>query len=96
VVDTLETAVAMGVSVPEPAGGAPGWARPFDALLARWTPLTAALNELNRSMGQPDLYPFVLPPPAVEKLRFVPRGGLGPGTPAAPAARGAPRIRIGL
>ena len=22
-------------------------------------------------MGQPDTYPFVLPPPAIEKLRFV-------------------------
>jgi hypothetical protein len=36
-------------------------------------PLTIALNSLNRSMGQPDLYPFVLSPPALEKLAFVHR-----------------------
>jgi len=29
------------------------------------------LNELARSMGQSDLYPFVLPRPAVAKLHFV-------------------------
>ena len=30
-----------------------------------------ALNSLNRSMGQPDLYPFVLEPLIVGKLAFV-------------------------
>jgi len=29
------------------------------------------LNELSRSMGQPDYYPFVLPRAAVGKLQFV-------------------------
>jgi hypothetical protein len=29
------------------------------------------LNNLNRGMGLQDAYPFVLPPPAIEKLRFV-------------------------
>jgi hypothetical protein len=33
--------------------------------------LTIALNSFNRSMGLPDLYPFVLADPAVEKLRLV-------------------------
>ena len=33
--------------------------------------LLFAVNELNRSMGNDDLYPFVLPPIAVEKLRFM-------------------------
>jgi hypothetical protein len=28
-------------------------------------------NELARSMGQPDFYPFVLSKPAVAKLQFV-------------------------
>jgi hypothetical protein len=68
---TLETAEAVGIraapsceaaSLPDPV---------FDDLLACWNPLTEALNELNRSMGLPDLYPFVLSPPAVDKLRFV-------------------------
>jgi hypothetical protein len=26
---------------------------------------------LNRSMGEPDLYPFVLDPPVIDKLRWV-------------------------
>ena len=43
----------------------------FDDLVRAWVPLTIALNSLNRSMGLPDLYPFVLPEPAVEKIRFV-------------------------
>lgn len=29
------------------------------------------INHLNRKEGRPDLYPFVLPPPALEKLRFI-------------------------
>ncbi|HSK40759.1 MAG TPA: putative zinc-binding metallopeptidase, partial [Arenibaculum sp.] len=36
-----------------------------------WLPLAFAVNSLNRSMGQPDLYPFVLSPAAVDKLAFV-------------------------
>ncbi|HAB17460.1 MAG TPA: hypothetical protein DCE44_13540, partial [Verrucomicrobiales bacterium] len=43
----------------------------FLALLNSWVELTAVLNELSRSMGQPDLYPFVLSKPAVKKLHFV-------------------------
>ena len=41
------------------------------ALIDAWLPLTFAVNSLNRSMGQPDLYPFVLSPPAIDKLGFV-------------------------
>jgi len=29
------------------------------------------MNNLNRGMGLPDAYPFVLSPPAIEKLRFI-------------------------
>jgi hypothetical protein len=29
------------------------------------------LNQINRSMGQPDLYPFVLAPAVIRKLSFV-------------------------
>jgi hypothetical protein len=36
-----------------------------------WLPLTFALNNLNRCMGQPDLYPFIISPPVVEKLAFI-------------------------
>ena len=37
-------------------------ARNFDRLVQAWLPLTVAVNSLNRSMGQPDLYPFALSP----------------------------------
>ncbi|HEU0123633.1 MAG TPA: putative zinc-binding metallopeptidase [Bryobacteraceae bacterium] len=37
----------------------------------RWCAITLALNELNRSMGQPDFYPFVLSAPVVQKLQLV-------------------------
>ena len=43
----------------------------FDALIAAWLPLTSAVNSLNHSMGLPDLYPFVLAPKVMGKLRFV-------------------------
>jgi hypothetical protein len=43
----------------------------FLSFLNAWIELSAVLNELSRSMGQPDLYPFALPRPAVAKLHFV-------------------------
>lgn len=43
----------------------------LDALIQAWLPLTYAVNSLNHSMGQPDLYPFVLSPTVIGKLRFV-------------------------
>jgi hypothetical protein len=43
----------------------------FDTLLEDWIPLTCALNSINRGMGLSDLYPFVIAPAVVEKLRFV-------------------------
>jgi hypothetical protein len=79
-VDTLETAQSFGVALkPQPVGGAtsePVAARRvhferFDDLIAAWVPLTVALNSLNRSMGLPDVYPFVLAERVIEKLKFV-------------------------
>ena len=43
----------------------------FDQLIANWLPVTYALNSLNRSMGHIDLYPFVLSPAVLEKMKFV-------------------------
>jgi hypothetical protein len=43
----------------------------FDDVIAHWLELSYALNQINRSMGQPDLYPFVLAPTALRKLAFV-------------------------
>jgi hypothetical protein len=77
--DTSQTAAAYGVELhgpAVPAGGAfaaaprddPG---SFDEIIAGWLSLSYALNAINRSMGREDLYPFVLAPAVVEKLRFV-------------------------
>jgi hypothetical protein len=70
--DTLDTAAAFGFA---PAAatfdrrnlGPSG----FDALIDMWLPLAWALNMVNRSMGRDDLYPFVLAPKVLEKMRFV-------------------------
>ncbi len=81
IVDTLETAYSFGLSLNVPFWG-PGslqmqanfdpYQHPdFDRILTTCLPLTLAVNSLNRSMGQPDLYPFVLPDPVVTKLRYV-------------------------
>jgi hypothetical protein len=40
-------------------------------LVGDWVPLTFAVNGLNRSMGQRDIYPFVLSAQAVQKLGFI-------------------------
>jgi hypothetical protein len=83
--DTLGTARSFGVDLrPRVAGNSRGnettelavRARridfdDFDDLMAAWPPLTVALNAFNRSMGLADSYPFVLPEPAIEKIRFV-------------------------
>ncbi len=81
IVDTLETADAFGLRVHPRAGRNPGLEmaidfdpyrqQEFEALLGAWLPLTYAVNSLNHSMGQPDLYPFVLTPTVIGKLRFV-------------------------
>lgn len=43
----------------------------FDEVIAAWSELVVALNSINRSMGLSDLYPFVLSPAVVAKLRFI-------------------------
>jgi hypothetical protein len=40
-------------------------------LCANWFPVTFVLNNLNRSMGLPDGYPFVLSAEVINKLRFI-------------------------
>ena len=36
-----------------------------------WIELTGVLNEMSRSMGEHDFYPFVLTTPVVAKLHFI-------------------------
>lgn len=83
--DTVDTALSFGLrgdglmvemqpfgpealDVPDDPGAAP-----FLGLVNAWMGLSTLLNELSRSMGQPDFYPFVLSQPAVAKLHFVHR-----------------------
>jgi hypothetical protein len=80
-VDTLETANAFGVkvrhrffndqSITSEIDFDPHQESDLDRLITAWLPLTFAVNSLNRSMGQPDLYPFVLSPAVIGKLAFV-------------------------
>jgi hypothetical protein len=81
IIDTLEIAASFGISVDPDNTANNGSAKifsiafdeqmDFDTLLASWIPLTCALNSINRGMGLSDLYPFVIPPAVVEKLRFI-------------------------
>jgi hypothetical protein len=43
----------------------------FDTVVAAWLPFTFAMDGVNRAMGVRDLYPFILSPAVIEKIRFV-------------------------
>lgn len=64
IVDALDTAYTHGVIATRPAGD------DFAAWLAAWRPLSVTLNELNRSVGLSDAYPFVVNDAVAQKLRF--------------------------
>jgi hypothetical protein len=77
-VDTLETAGSFGLAVAPKPSKALRARIDFDAhragmkqLIEAWIPLTFAANSMNRSMGLPDLYPFVLSTTAIAKLTFI-------------------------
>jgi hypothetical protein len=67
--DTIDTAARRGLVGAD--------LRQFDSfsqlVRAVWIPLALALNQINRSMGRDDLYPFVIPPVVLGKLDFVAR-----------------------
>jgi hypothetical protein len=82
VMDTLETAYSFGLRINPVAvsrvemlvaefGVDPFKVKNFQRLIDLWIPLTIASNSLNRSMGQPDFYPFVVSPAVIKKLNFV-------------------------
>lgn len=43
----------------------------FSVTIDHWIPLASMLNNLNRAMGHPDAYPFILTPQVIEKLAFI-------------------------
>jgi hypothetical protein len=98
-VDTLGTARSLGLDGRRLAQGydrfdaaTVGGDAAFARLLDEWVGLTAALNELSRSMGVADFYPFVLSDAVARKLQFVHRvvaaagraGGTGDGRARTP------------
>jgi len=83
IADTVDTAISFGIDtarvelVTDPFAPADLWqpehegAASFLLFINGWVRLTNVLNELARSMGQPDYYPFILPGAAVAKLQFI-------------------------
>ena len=76
IVDTLHTARAFGMDLRQGGSAGPPVPDPYEAsdlpsIVQAWVPLTFAMNNLARSMGQADLYPFVLTPPVIGKLAFI-------------------------
>ena len=43
----------------------------FDVIVNTSVPLSYAVNSINRAMGVPDVYPFVISPGVVEKMKFI-------------------------
>ncbi|MEO5915124.1 MAG: putative zinc-binding peptidase [Luteolibacter sp.] len=74
IMDTLETAATEGLIIQHaqdqtivlaPLG------RPFSDIAAQWLDVSVLLNGLNRSMGLPDPYPFVLAETVIQKLTLI-------------------------
>jgi hypothetical protein len=80
-VDALETAGAAGLALRPKRSDEPRMQPPpdplnprhrdFDAMIESWVSLTYVLNNLNRGLGLPDSYPFILSNAAIGKLRFI-------------------------
>ena len=81
IMDTLEMARAFSLHVEPRIDGSgeleanidfnPYRMKDFTNIVDNWLPMSFALNSINRCMGQPDFYPFILSPPAIAKLQYV-------------------------
>ena len=80
IVDTVEMAAAFGVQARVDgqsadlslrSGFVPYTAPDAQTIVDNWVPLASMLNNLNRAMGHPDAYPFVLTPQVIDKLGFI-------------------------
>jgi hypothetical protein len=81
ILDTLEMAGAFNVTIHPKveSGGSLDVVADFDPyadvdfsrVIDTWIPLSNALNCLNRTMGQVDLYPFILSPAMVVELSAI-------------------------
>lgn len=83
IVDTLEMAAAFSLHVQPRLDRTgqleatidfdPYTVKDFKDISDSWVPMSFALNSINRCMGQPDFYPFILSPAVIAKLEFVHR-----------------------
>lgn len=74
IVSTLDSAASLPLSLGEREQQTlqdPYLERDFEALLSSWNPVAYSMNELNRSMGLSDAYPFHLMQAVKGKLHFV-------------------------
>lgn len=83
IIDSLDTAMAHGLDADDLEMDIKPFTRadlydPEDPnaegvvlLLNAWVELVTVLNEISRSMGHPDFYPFALPREVVRKLHFI-------------------------
>lgn len=81
IMDILETAHYSNISIDRTVSGIDNYietsipnpyiTRNFKILHEASVILTTAVNSLNRSMGVPDIYPFTIPQPVIEKLTFI-------------------------
>lgn len=94
--DTIDTATEQGLMVVDQRG----FSSFRDLVGAAWIPLSTALNQINRSMGRDDLYPFVIPAVVVDKLAFVAslvgRRSSGTTFSGSPSASSSERRHVGL
>ena len=80
IMDMVETAYFFGLNV-NPNGSVKGMKadvsfdpytiKEFDVIVQTCVPLSFAVNSINRAMGVPDVYPFVITPEVVEKMKFI-------------------------
>jgi len=80
IMDMAETAYYFGMSVDPSVKDTslkgsidfdPYEIRDFIKIYQAWLPISFAINSLNRSMGVPDAYPFVVSLAVVEKMKFI-------------------------
>jgi len=83
IVDCVETANAFGMRVKPTLDNTgqltakfefdPYESADMEAVSRAWIPFVFAINNVSRSIGKPDLYPFILSPEVIEKLGFIHR-----------------------
>ncbi len=81
IVDTIEMASSFALRIQPDFAEQTGLSAALDfdpyetgdvpRMVQVWAPLAIAVNAINRCMGEPDFYPFVLTPTVIKKLEFI-------------------------